>query len=88
MVRIKSAKPIENYIVEIGFSNGERKTIDLKPYLLGDIFESIKNDRDVFKGIKVDHVAGTIYWSNGADIDPDVLFGSEVPHWAENKVSR
>lgn len=88
MIRVRSVKPIEDYMVKIEFSNNERRTIDLESYLSGPIFDSIRNDREIFNGVKVDNVAGTIYWSNGADIDPDVLFGSQIPHWAESKVSR
>ena len=33
---------------------------------------------EVFAGVAVDSVAGTISWSNGIDLDPDVLHGDDA----------
>jgi hypothetical protein len=53
----------------------------LEPYLVGPIFEPIKNDPAVFRSMKVR--GNTIAWDNGADIDPDVLYYGLVPAWME-----
>jgi hypothetical protein len=37
------------------------------------------DDDDAFGGVTVDAAAGTIYWSNGIDLDPDVLHGDHQP---------
>lgn len=87
MIRVRSVKPIQDHKVEIVFSNKETRTIDLESYLYGPIFEPVRNDRGLFNSVKVDKASGTIYWKNGADIDPDVLYGSEIPARVETKVS-
>ena len=86
MIRVHKVEPLEEFNVKIEFTNGEVKTIDLEPFLRGPIFESIRSNSDLFQEIRVDEEAGTIYWPNGADIDPDVLYGNEVPAWRDTRV--
>lgn len=66
-------KPLENYVLEIKFDNGEIKRFDVKPYLNHKAFEQLKN-LDIFNSVKI---AGlSIEWENGADICPDELYNS------------
>lgn len=83
MIFIHSVKPLENFQVLLGFSNGEKKVVDLDPLLRGPIFEPLRHDPILFRSVRVDEELGTIVWSNGADIDPDVLYGTHVPAWME-----
>lgn len=78
MVRIKRAKYVREYVVEVTFTNDSRREIDLAPFLQGPIFEPLKN-LEAFKKFKVDRELGTIVCPNGADIDPDVLFLGLTP---------
>jgi uncharacterized protein DUF2442 len=44
----------------------------------------LKQDREVFRSVRVDDELGTIVWPNGADICPDVLYEALVPAtWEE-----
>ena len=54
------------------FENGTKKKIDLRPYLHGAIFKPISDNRKMFEDVHIE--GGTVAWSNGADIDPDVLY--------------
>ncbi|KAA0231537.1 DUF2442 domain-containing protein [bacterium] len=83
MISIKSVKPLERFNVLLTFSNGDQKVVNLEPLLRGPIFEPLKNDPEFFRSVRVDEELGTIVWSNGADIDPDVLYGTHVPAWME-----
>ena len=85
MILIKSVTPLEKYRVLLEFSTGEQKTVDLDPLLRGPVFESIRGSRAMFRAVRVDEELGTIVWPNGADIDPDVLYGSYVPTWMETE---
>jgi hypothetical protein len=85
LVRIKSVKPLEDFTVNLQFTDGTSRNIDLEPFLRGKIFEPLRNDLEKFRAVKVDQRMGTIVWENGADIDPDVLYHGLKPAWAEEK---
>jgi hypothetical protein len=85
LVRIKSVKPLENFVVNLFFTDGTNREVDLEPYLRGKVFETIRNNPERFRAMKVDERMGTIVWENGADIDPDVLYHNLKPAWAEEK---
>lgn len=86
-IRISSVTPIRDFVVELQFSDGTRRELNLDPFLRGPIFESIRNNRQAFESVKVDEQSGTICWENGADIDPDVLYLGLKPAWAESEVA-
>ena len=78
MVRVTVALPLDAYNVQLTFTNGEQRIVDLEPFLRGPIFEPL-HDLEAFKELTVDPVLGTITWPNGADIDPDVLYHGRTP---------
>jgi hypothetical protein len=82
-VRIKAVKHVHGFTVQLDFTDGTKKEIDLLPYLHGPIFEPLRNDPAMFQTIKVDGRMGTIVWPNGADIDPDVLYKGLTPAWMD-----
>ncbi len=73
MVRIRTARCLERFEVELGFTDGTSRVIDLGPWLHGPVFEPLRLDEALFRSVRVDPVLGTIVWPNGADLDPDVL---------------
>ncbi len=85
LVRIKSVKPLEKFVVHLEFTDGTNRDIDLEPFLRGKIFEPLRTNSDAFRAVKVDERLGTILWENGADIDPDVLYYGLKPAWAESE---
>ena len=85
MVLIKSVRPLEQYRVLLEFNTGEQKSVDLDPLLRGPVFEPIRSSRAMFRAVRVDEELGTIVWPNGADMDPDVLYGSYTPAWMETE---
>ncbi len=85
LVRIKSVKPLEKFVVHLEFTDGTNREVDFEPYLRGKGFEKLRQNRKAFLEVKVDERMGTIVWENGADIDPDVLYHNLKPAWAEEK---
>lgn len=85
LVRIKSVKPLNDFVVILEFTDGTSREIDLEPFLRGKIFEPFRRDKEMFRAVKVDEKMGTIVWENGADIDPDVLYHGLKPAWAETE---
>jgi len=70
---VKRAKYLNDYKIQITFSNNEIKIVDLSQHLTGEIFEPLK-DISYFKSFKLNSDLDTITWENGADISPDFLY--------------
>jgi hypothetical protein len=85
MVRVQFVVPLEGFSVRLGFTDGSERTLDLAPYLRGLVFEPLRADPTLFRSVQVDPELGTIFWPNGADICPDVLYESLTPAaWEED----
>lgn len=68
--------------MELDFTDGTTRVVDLDPYLRGPVFEPLRRDPALFRQVRVDPVLGTIVWPNDADIDPDVLrWGLRPASW-------
>jgi hypothetical protein len=74
MVRVRAVRPLEGFEVEITFTDGTARRIDLRPYLRGPVFEPLVRDPMAFRAVFVEPVGRTLAWPNGADLDPDVLY--------------
>ena len=81
LVKATSVEPLDGFSVRVVFQDGAVKELDLTPYLRGPIFQSIREDIETFRSLRVEN--GVIAWSNGADIDPDVLYYGLTPAWIE-----
>ena len=80
LAEVVAVSHVQDFSVDVTFSDGSCRRIDLAPFLHGPIFEQIRGDREFFRAIRVQ--AGTIGWENGADIDPDTLYYDGNPPWA------
>ena len=87
MIRVRSVSPLDGFHLCVGFTDGTEREVDVESYLRGPVFEPIRQDRSLFEAVSVDPDLGTVVWPNGADIDPDVLYGRFVPAWAETERS-
>lgn len=87
MIRIRDVEPLEQFRVRLEFTDGTHREIDLEPYLHGPVFDAIRSDPAMFRAVKVHSRMKTIYWENGADIDPDVLYQGLKPAWMEQENS-
>lgn len=74
MVRVRDVKPLSGFEVEVAFTDGSVRRIDLAPYLRGPVFRPLLDDPALFRAVYVEPVGKTLAWPNGADIDPDVLY--------------
>ena len=74
MERIIHAVALENFRIEVEFSDGLKGTVDLSDRLFGPMFTPLK-DPSYFKQLHIDEF-GAICWPNGADLAPDALHHS------------
>jgi hypothetical protein len=68
---IKDVKVIGDYNLMLTFENGEKRKLDMLPYLDKGIFQELK-DISVFKTVRISF--DTIEWANEADLDPEFLY--------------
>ncbi len=74
MVRVRTVRCLHDHVVELTFTDGSVRSMDLEPFLTGPVFEPLRRDTRLFRSVRVDPEVGTIVWPNGADICPDTLF--------------
>jgi len=64
--------PCEDYLLSIGFDNGEQGILDMKPYLEFGVFKRLHSPQH-FKQVRV--AFDTIEWATvGVDLDPDFVY--------------
>ncbi|MGH7574089.1 MAG: DUF2442 domain-containing protein, partial [Longimicrobiales bacterium] len=79
MIGVQSVEALEGYRLRVGFDDGTQRVVDVDRFLRGPVFEPIRRDRKLFEAVRVDPELKTVVWPNGADIDPDVLYGRFEP---------
>ena len=75
----------EEYKLYLKFEDGVEGIVDISQLIeFTGVFATIQN-QDYFNQVKVNPDWGTIYWENGADLDPDVLYsvvkGEPIPNY-------
>ena len=74
--RVTDVQPLPDYHVQLRFETDEIKILDVKPYIYGEKFEKLLNER-YFGTV---HIAnGTIEWAGGQDIAPHELYDLSIP---------
>jgi len=72
---IVAARAPGDYRLHLEFEDGVEGVVDLAHQLsFRGIFEPMR-DAAYFARVRVDPELGTVAWPNGADLDPDVLYG-------------
>jgi hypothetical protein len=68
------ARVVDAYRLELAFSDGVRRVVDLAPRILGrgGVFRLLE-DPEFFRQVRVDPELGTVVWPNEADFCPDLL---------------
>ena len=72
-LHVVDVKHIENYKIEVTFSDGRKGIADLEGSFRGSVFEPLKNI-NFFAKAAVDQELETVVWPNGADFAPEYLF--------------
>ena len=67
---VLKAIPHENFFLEIEFSDGEKKVVDIKPFIKNGVSSALKN-KAFFNDVFVEN--GFISWKNGFDFCPEFL---------------
>lgn len=77
LVRIREAKPLGNYRVQLTLTDGRVIERNLGPMLEGPIFAEIRSEERRFMELRVE--GGTLVWPGSADLCPDMLIWGGLP---------
>lgn len=73
ILHVTAAKYLDNYRVQLSFSDGRNGVADLNDSLEGTVFAPLK-DKSFFAKLKLDQELNTIIWPNGVDLAPEYLY--------------
>ncbi|MBX9770159.1 MAG: DUF2442 domain-containing protein [Candidatus Obscuribacterales bacterium] len=77
LLRIRHVKVLSGFTVRLTLTDGSTIDKDISNLLNGPIFEPLRNDPAQFSRVSVQD--GTLVWTNGADLCPDVLIWNGIP---------
>ncbi|MBE7439191.1 MAG: DUF2442 domain-containing protein [Spirochaetales bacterium] len=63
--------------LRLRFSDGTEKEVDLGPIMHGELYGPLRSP-SLFQEVKIDPESGVVFWPNGADFDPAILYRWEV----------
>ena len=72
---ITAVLPQDNYILRLTFENGEKRYLDMKPYLHRGVFKELANE-EIFNTAHVSF--DTVAWKNNVDLAPEILYEKSV----------
>jgi len=71
---IVKVKPLKDFHLHLEFEDGAKGEVDIRKLVkFKGVFAALK-DETFFAKVQVNPEWGTIFWANGADLDPDVLY--------------
>jgi glycine/D-amino acid oxidase-like deaminating enzyme len=83
--RVAGFQIVAPYALHVQFDDGADQTIDFQPVLAGELYGPLR-DLALFNQVRVDSVAHTLVWPNGADFDPATLH--DWPKYADALAAR
>ena len=66
----------EDFSLMVVLDTGERRLLDMKPYLDFGVFKKIR-DYEKFRKVRV--AFDTIEWDEGVDLDPEFIYAKSKP---------
>ncbi len=75
LIDVTDVNPMENRKLQLTFADGLQAVINMDEVIRSytGIFTQLQEDA-YFRQVRVSSDMGTIYWPNGADVCPDVLY--------------
>ncbi len=73
---VREVTPNEDFSLNVVLDNGEKRILDMKPYLDFGVFKRLR-DYENFKRARV--AFDTIEWDEGVDLDPEFVYEKSTP---------
>lgn len=88
---IVAVKPLEQYQLYLRFEDGAEGIVDVSQLVSFNGAFALLQDLNYFATVAVNSEMGTIVWSCGADLDPDVLYvivsGQPIPAYESSTIA-
>ena len=84
LLHITSLNVVEPFVLEITFSDGETRIVDVRPLLRGPAFQPLL-DPVAFCAASIDPIAKTVCWPCGVDFAPEALRWLDSIHVASSR---
>ncbi len=83
LLHILSLAVVEPFVLDIGFSDGDRRMVDVRPLLRGSALQPLL-DPAVFATASIDPISKTVCWPCGVDFAPEALRSLECVNVARS----
>lgn len=81
--RIKSLKPLDNYMLHVVFDDGKEVVYDVKDDIdTIETYKDLKNIYGLFQQVQLDQSRTCVFWSEEIDLPSDAIYenGEEVAY--------
>ena len=68
---VTRVEPSDDYVLAVTFDTGERRVLDMKPYLDFGVFKRLRSEV-AFRAVRVSFDA--VAWDCGVDLDPEFMY--------------
>ncbi len=72
---VTKVEPLGGFVLSVTFDNGERRLLDMKPYLDVGVFKRLRSEA-TFHAVRVSF--DTVEWDCGVDLDPEFVHARGV----------
>jgi hypothetical protein len=73
--RVKSVKPLDNYVLDVIFDDGKRVLYDVKEDMATlPTYEDLRNIQGLFEHVRLDQSRTCIFWNEDIDLPSDTLY--------------
>lgn len=73
--KIRSLKPLENYILHVIFDDGKNVLYDVKEDMNQiSKYKDLQNNYGLFQQVKLDKSRTCIYWNDTIDLPSDIIY--------------
>lgn len=75
IIRIKSVKPLDDYVLNVIFDNGKNVLYDVKDDIKSiPTYEDLKNISGLFNNVQLDESRTCIFWNDYIDLASDIVY--------------
>lgn len=75
IIRIKSVKPLDDYILNVVFDNGKNVLYDVKEDMKSiPTYADLKNIDGLFNNVQLDESRTCIFWNDYIDLASDMVY--------------